>query len=686
MASSRFEVTRPNRGQDFDVMNDDPRLDHPDLLPTHRAIPFRPDLTKADRERFVEIVRVIENMAPLAQITKVRAARARVSARRIRLRAALCVLEDLLRHSYHVEVIDKHVQVVPDLGRTENGRVDKERQRRLLLVERASQLRLPSVQAFLNEMEKPREHLGRLVSVLDLIANGEELAKRITTPGLHPVKPALEVADGDHVDPWTGLRLQEIWRYFRHTWALPYHTSPGRRLQFLIRDESLPSRPVMGLLGLGNSLIQISARDDAIGWTLASFTKRFRRRHEARRFTAQRPKEWHGGTSEIELTRFLETADEHRRRVRSEGPLVLRVLRRALQSSLRNLNKRLLLPPGRQTRQRQLELLERAMKRAANDEKEMEKNRRRGRSWRAESQTPLFRKKRAKTYWRLLRAQTHFESIKKWHVAEQIRSLTTTTEGQFAVVAALQELKKERVGTSMMDITICGAVPPYNYILGGKLAAMLAVSPTVTEAYRKKYAGAISEIASAMHGGPVRRAARLAFMGTTSLYEAHSVQYDRVQVPIMNGELRYRELGRTAGFTSVHFSEETQELLERISIRRDGRRKDTYKFGEGVNPKLRKISHGLRILGLPERRLTQYWSRRIVYGVPLASNAYAFLRGETTRLNKQWGGLRPHEALQSIVDHWKTRWLTPRAMRPETAEALKAFAPDALVADLHPDV
>ncbi len=47
----------------------------------------------------------------------------------------------------------------------------------------------------------------------------------------------------------------------------------------------------------------------------------------------------------------------------------------------------------------------------------------------------------------------------------------------------------------MTDITVCGAVPPYNAILGGKLVAMLAAGPEMVEAYRERYQEAESEIA-----------------------------------------------------------------------------------------------------------------------------------------------------------------------------------------------
>ena len=71
-------------------------------------------------------------------------------------------------------------------------------------------------------------------------------------------------------DEHTGLRLLDIWRYCRYTWSLPFHSQPGRRMYYLIRDASRDYHPIVGIGALGNSMVQIANRDEAIGWTLAS--------------------------------------------------------------------------------------------------------------------------------------------------------------------------------------------------------------------------------------------------------------------------------------------------------------------------------------------------------------------------------------------------------------------------------
>ncbi|MEJ7658884.1 MAG: Druantia anti-phage system protein DruA [Hymenobacter sp.] len=86
------------------------------------------------------------------------------------------------------------------------------------------------------------------------------------------VQPYLQLAT-ERVDEHTGLRLLDIWRYCRHTWSLPYHSQPGRRMFYLVRDRARPRHPVMGIAALGSAVVQISLRDRAIGWDLKTLRR-----------------------------------------------------------------------------------------------------------------------------------------------------------------------------------------------------------------------------------------------------------------------------------------------------------------------------------------------------------------------------------------------------------------------------
>src|SRR5207247_8343887 len=83
--------------------------------------------------------------------------------------------------------------------------------------------------------------------------------------------------------------------------------------------------------------------------------------------------------------------------------------------------------------------------------------------------------------------------------------------------------------------------------------------------------------------------------------------------------LRYECVGRTAGFGSYHFSRETMAELEIVAAQgRRGREVNSI-FGEGVNPKLRKVRVALDAIGLPSDALLQHGSPRLIYVVPLAT-------------------------------------------------------------------
>ena len=86
-------------------------------------------------------------------------------------------------------------------------------------------------------------------------------------------------------------------------------------------------------------------------------------------------------------------------------------------------------------------------------------------------------------------------------------------------------------------------------------------------------------------------------------------------------------LGRTAGYGSYHFSQNTMESLEPLLGQLQGGRRVNSIFGEGVNPKLRKVRGALDEVGLPSDALLQHGSPRLVYGIALARNFREILLG-----------------------------------------------------------
>ena len=59
-----------------------------------------------------------------------------------------------------------------------------------------------------------------------LFADGSELADRLTIFGPKGIEPELELIEPGARDQQTALLLQDVWRYARHYWSIPYQSTP----------------------------------------------------------------------------------------------------------------------------------------------------------------------------------------------------------------------------------------------------------------------------------------------------------------------------------------------------------------------------------------------------------------------------------------------------------------------------
>ena len=289
------------------------------------------------------------------------------------------------------------------------------------------------------------------------------------------------------------------------------------------------------------------------------------------------------------------------------------------------------------------------------------------------SETALFVKKRAHTLQTLLRDREYFlQHADQDDDRAFIENALESTAGERALRTALKEIKKRRVGAGMMNIQVCGAIPPYNHILGGKLVAMALTGPEVIEAYREKYEGYESEIASSMKGAPVIKENELVFLDTTSLFKVGSAQYDRVRVPTPDGTIEYEEIGMTNGYGSVQFGTETRKLLSEVTELLEDRQIGSGRFGEGIAPKMRKIRHGLENLEL-DGDLLKHESPRIIYAVELTDDFQQYLFGLTNQPKHRWTFEDVSAEQQTIYDHWKDRWVSKRIQKSNILKRIQEF-------------
>lgn len=578
---------------------------------------------------------------------------------------AICyTLSDLARLGWGFRVVRNSVYMVArDLSKLHPTKA-KELMRVSLKEVRAHQLADPTTRSFLENMHRERLVNGRRVSIENLIDDGGDLAAAIrANRGGDPavvVDPEIVPVRSDSVCEFTGLKLIDIWRYFRHTWVTEYRPTPGRTLSFLIRNKARDCHPVMGIICLANAVFQLRSRDFELGWTPEAVVERI----------YKDPREW---------STFVDVALECVRAsiadIRSDDLFKKYRKNTTVEQKVRRL---------RTIASEQFELRRKRLETAySKDETHRTKGYRKNEdgtfNWEWTSEEPLFAKKRAETLADLMfaedvlnnasrdgqefltrigksnfdRLEGAIQSGRKELVAECALSGWSDEDLEKAFKIALRDIKKNGVATRILDVNVCGATPVYREILGGKLAALSLFSEEIQKEYLHRYGNSPSEIASAMAGRPIIKKNRVCALTTTSLYGVGSSQYNRVRLKVDHGELKWREIGRTGGYGTIHLSSRTSRALRELVITRSERREVNNQFGEGTSPLMRQMRAALTILGFEANEVLQHSNERIVYLVELYPGAMKDLA-----FNQDHHSTNP--PMEAIATEWRTRWFSKR--------------------------
>jgi hypothetical protein len=307
--------------------------------------------------------------------------------------------------------------------------------------------------------------------------------------------------------------------------------------------------------------------------------------------------------------------------------------------------------------------------------------------WLGASNDLLFIRKRAESMSQLLFAKQIFRAARlQRSPAKGLSMLFSTQDGRKAIDIALAEFRKAGLSSEVADVSICGAVHPYNQLLGGKLVALLLATREVRDAYAARYGGQVSVIASQMAGRPITKPANLRILTTTSLYGVGSSQYNRLHLRAadhsgLEYDIKWGAIGRslTGGFGTLHLGSETAQALRSMAFARHDARRVNNRFGEGTSPRLRQIREGLDALGLKSDAILHHATPRIFYGCELLPGARDGLVG----LNHPAG-----EAATcfDVAAAWRRRWLAKRISRADSLEALSKLGPTSVLASLHADV
>ena len=460
------------------------------------------------------------------------------------------------------------------------------------------------------------------------------------------IDPELQLVDAGR-DEKTGLRLLDIWRYFRYTWSSPAENTPGRSMQYLIRNRALSGRPIMGISSLDNCALAMGPRDKYLGWAVDSFIDRLK------------DKGW-------SAARILKQVDSY------------------LSDGISSINTKGLRLTARQLESPTSKFIE-ELKSSAQEEKDSRRKSLAESSFKAnsdESKKLLFLKKRKEKLASFLDARRQINELVEQKGGYRKVVFADLKSVYPALTIALQAQKEKHIGSSLLELNVCGAIRPYNELLAGKLIALSALTPYVLDTYRQRYKDRPSEIASQMLGEDVVRSPDLVYVGTTSLYSVGSSQYNRLVVPKArigsSFDLRYSELDeRTQGFGTFHISHQTIEAIEEV-LKKEGSQTVNHQFGEGASPKLRLLGEGVRALLKSDGNnslgaFTSHAMPRIIYAAPLISNLFEYLLGLDKKPKYYEARGLGDAGTQQILDFWTERWLLRRLDYAPALERVAEF-------------
>jgi len=221
--------------------------------------------------------------------------------------------------------------------------------------------------------------------------------------------------------------------------------------------------------------------------------------------------------------------------------------------------------------------------------------------------------------------------------------------------------RKERL-VNVMDAFVLGAIPPYNFLLGGKLVACLVRTREVLDEFSRRYTKTRGIISGR------RKRASLALVTTSSALGRSSV-YNRL---VLGEKQFFRSIGYTGGWGHFHVPDALFDMMREYLQGQGHEYASNNRFGDGPNWKFRAIRHVLGLLNM-NRDLLRHGVGREVFVAELASNAKQFLLGEDE--TPQYDSLPTVAEVAALA---KSRWLEPRAIR--RPEYLSWQAPDLLAA------
>lgn len=200
---------------------------------------------------------------------------------------------------------------------------------------------------------------------------------------------------------------------------------------------------------------------------------------------------------------------------------------------------------------------------------------------------------------------------------------------------------------NLMDAYVLGAVPPYNFLMCGKMIACLIRTREVRDHFAQKYAKTKGIISGK------RKHAQLVFVTTSSALGRSSL-YNRL---VLGGQRYFKSIGFTSGWGHFHVPDSLFKAIRQYLELKGHQYAGNHRFGEGPNWRLRAIRHTLSSLSLNPNLLRHGISREVFIS-EIASNGKRYLTGKVKQLQ-----YRRLLSVAEVAQLSRDRWIIPRSMK-----------------------
>lgn len=417
----------------------------------------------------------------------------------------------------------------------------------------------------------------------------------------------------------SGLSYMEGFSAALHYWSMPYRGRTGRKIRFVltVRHATLAPQPsIVGIIELGDEAPFCAWRDDLIGLSALSTENWFI-----------------GGNPERAL------AAERR----------LRRIRRALRPLESGLDLAAL--PATEILSRKEEIESLAAGRSTVEDHEHD---------------VLFDRRRAIYALRLALGES------------ALRVIATGGEYTPGVRRMLSQgnrgLRDLMVPRLHLEVTVCGAIPPFSEALGGKLVVAQFAHPRVIQAVRTPLGDLVGRTFFADALAEEVFSPGMIAITTKGLYAGHSPLYNRSSVPGKGASLIMRKIAETAGQTSTLMSKATAVAARRLVLANEvaGERKVSNMYGSGGAKRHRVLEVAARQAGL-SMDVVNAGIRRPVYGMAFVDNPEAVAWENASPLWKIDSDENEVDYVSRAVEEWRKRWLIKAEARLKENDILPSL-------------